>query len=587
MWRNEWPGMDGSDDPYEGFMQLALLYVLGGDDWLYDEARRIWDGITWQWTEYGQIDREFTKYYDWMHHGEGYLYIYFLGLANPTQRKDRQRAQRFANMYTGHDPLAPNYDPQHKLIRAPLTGSHGPRHEVTAEDWQTHRVVLDHYLAPYEDIINTDFASRRCHWSDDTIYADIIAKMNQRMNKGDVPLNLNATGLITHAFLYNQSADLRQWIEEYIRAWQARAERNGGIIPDNVGLNDIIGEYLDGKWWGGYYGWRWPHGFMTIIEPITNACMNALLITGDQRWLTLARQQLDANWALGHEIDGQYQVPYRHFDNGWGDYRPALHKYPIYLWYASLADEDLDRVMRIPRHEDWSAIQIGRGKHYISNTLPWFEYVHGRNPDYPERILAANLTLVANQLTKMRSPIADPANWSDISGLDQRHININMHVDPIHAWQEFTPVCVEGLLQLTLGAPMHISHGGLQFGQVRYYDGQRRRPGLPEGIATLVSTFDQHTITLTVVNTDACQTHELVIQAGTFGEHRFARVRICDQHGRTLITQEVNGPWYGLHIAPMAGAILHFEVSRYVNTPSYATPWQTPHDGDGLIRGRE
>jgi hypothetical protein len=116
IWRDEWPGMDGSDDPYEGFMQLALLYVLGGDDWLYDEARRIWDGITWQWTEYGQVDREFTKYYDWMHHGEGYLYIYFLGLANPTQRKDRQRAQRFANMYTGHDPLAPNYDPQHKLF---------------------------------------------------------------------------------------------------------------------------------------------------------------------------------------------------------------------------------------------------------------------------------------------------------------------------------------------------------------------------------------------------------------------------------------------------------------------------------------
>ena len=60
IWRDFWPGMDGSDDPYEGFMQLALLYVLGGDDDLLSEARRIWDGITWQWTEYGQVDREFT-----------------------------------------------------------------------------------------------------------------------------------------------------------------------------------------------------------------------------------------------------------------------------------------------------------------------------------------------------------------------------------------------------------------------------------------------------------------------------------------------------------------------------------------------
>jgi hypothetical protein len=274
-WRSHWPGMDGSDDPYEGFMQLALLYVLGGSDHLYDEARRIWDGITWQWTEYGQIDREFTKYYDWMHHGEGYLYLYFLGLAHPNQRKDQQRARRFAALYTGDDPLAPNYDKTHRLIRSPLTGSHGPRFVATAEDWTTHRVVLDHYLAPFEDIVDTDFATRRCTWTNDTIYADVIAKMNARMNRGDVPLNLNATGLVTHAFMYSNDDAYKQWVLDYLAAWEERAARNGGIIPDNVGLDDVIGQYLDGKWWGGYYGWRWPHGFLTIIEPITNACMNA------------------------------------------------------------------------------------------------------------------------------------------------------------------------------------------------------------------------------------------------------------------------------------------------------------------------
>src|SRR5690606_29331338 len=32
IWRNDWPGMDGSDDPYEGFMYLSLLYTLGGSD---------------------------------------------------------------------------------------------------------------------------------------------------------------------------------------------------------------------------------------------------------------------------------------------------------------------------------------------------------------------------------------------------------------------------------------------------------------------------------------------------------------------------------------------------------------------------
>src|SRR5260370_41846478 len=69
-WRTQWPGMDGSDDPYEGFHNLALLYILGGSDNLHALSRTLWETITWQWTEYGQIYREFDAYYDWMHHGE-------------------------------------------------------------------------------------------------------------------------------------------------------------------------------------------------------------------------------------------------------------------------------------------------------------------------------------------------------------------------------------------------------------------------------------------------------------------------------------------------------------------------------------
>lgn len=585
-WRAAWPGMDGSDDPYEGFMQLALLYVLGGADHLYDDARRIWDGITWQWTEYGQVDREFAKYYDWMHHGEGYLYLFFLGMAHPTSRKDRQRAQRFGRMYAGLDPLAPNYDPAHKLMRAPLTGSHGPRHHVTPEDWQTHRVVLDHYLAPYEDIIDTTFADMRCRWSDDRIYADIIAKMNERMNRGDVPLNLNSNAIITHAYLYDGAEHWRTRVLEYLAAWEERTQRNGGITPDNVGLTGRIGEYLDGKWWGGYYGWRWPHGFMTIIEPITNACMNALLLTGDQRWLQLARQQLDANWDLGHDVAGQWHVPHRHFDSGWSDYRLPTHKYPIYLWFASLAAEDYQRVMRIPRTHDWNDIQIGSGKHYISNTLPWFEYIHGRNPDYPERILAANTALVHQQVRKMHTPIADPANWADTTGIDARGLNINMDVDPIHAWQELTPVCVEGLLQLTLGAPMHISHGGMQYGIVRYYDASKRRPGLPPGVAALVSTITAEQFTVTLVNTDLHTPQHIVLQAGTFGEHHFRQVDVTSHTGTLLYTQQIDAPWYTITLDGGCGAHLAFTYTRYQHAPSYANPWEHPRDGQPLIMPR-
>ena len=406
--RDTWPGMDGSDDPYEGFMNLALFYALGGKEETLAAARRIWEGITFQWTEYGQIAREFDKYYDWMHHGEGYLYFYFFGLCDPLSLKDRQRAERFARFYTGDDPLAPNYDKRLRLIRSPLTGSFGPRFTVTEEDWCTHRGILDGYLAPFEDIPGVDVRSGRCPWSDDKVYREIIKRMNERMNRGDVPLNLNATSLVAHAYMYTADEKYRQWVLDYLEAWTERARRNGGIIPDNVGLGGVIGEYNGGKWWGGYYGWRWPHGFMTIIEPIVNACMNALLLTGDDGRLSLAREQLDRNWECGREEEGVWKVPYRRFDDGWHDYRFPNPIYPIYLWTASMQDEDLTRIDRIWRHgrdHDWNRIIIpnvsGRDKetgretkHYIGNTIPWFRFIRGENPGYPERILEANCELI-------------------------------------------------------------------------------------------------------------------------------------------------------------------------------------------------
>ena len=200
IWREEWPGMDGSDDPYEGFMQFPLFYILGGSQEIHDISRKLWDSITWQWTQYGQIDREYDAYYDWMHHGESNLYIYYYGLADPTVLKDRQRALSFAEMYMGDDPESLNYDKEKKLIRSPINGSRGPRFEQTAEDWCTHREVLDNYPPPFEDIPGVP--GPKCQWTDDRIYEEVLQRINARMSRGDVPLNLTATSLITHAYLY-------------------------------------------------------------------------------------------------------------------------------------------------------------------------------------------------------------------------------------------------------------------------------------------------------------------------------------------------------------------------------------------------
>ena len=578
IWRDDWPGMDGSDDPYEGFMNLALLYVLGGSDESYHLARQMWDAITWQWTEYGQVHREFDAYYDWMHHGESYLYLYFLGLADPNSLKDKQRAVRFAELYTGDDAEVQNYDREKKLIRSPITGSRGPRFEMTEEDWVTHRAILDDYLAPFEDIPDVDFSDMKCPWSDDAVYRAIIERMNARMARGDVPLNLNATGLMAHTYMFTQDERFKRWALEYLDTWKTYADRNDGVIPDNVGLSGKIGEYNDGKWWGGYYGWRWPHGFLTIIEPILNATSNAVLFTGDLSHLDFARAQLDKNWGLRREENGQVLVPFRHFDSGWADYRPVNLMWPVQLWVMSNEQQDVERVLRYGETDGWKRAITpkyagGGTKHYIANTLPWFQYIRGENPDYPVEILQANLELIQDQLDTMRSADGYPENFDLDDAMS------------IHRWQELTPIILEGLVQLTLGAPMHLSHGGLQHGRLRYFDARRERAGLAEDVAACVEGIDETSVTLRLVNMSAFEARELVVQAGTFAEHDFQDVQVLADDGSVIQSLTVNGTTFSVELEPGSGARLKLCQQRYVNQPSYRSPWHSPEDLS-LLEGR-
>ena len=389
IWREEWPGMDGSDDGYESFLSFPLFYILGGGEHVHELARQEWNAITWQFTEYGQVDREFDAYYDWMHHGESYTYTYYLGLANPYHHVDRRRALRFAAMYTGEDPLAPNWDAERRMIRSPINGSKGPRFEMTTEDWVTHRPVLAHYLAPYEDIPGVDRGDPFVvvDWNDDEIFAKVLRQMNERMVPGDVPLNLNATSLIAHAFLYTGEEKYRQWVLDYLQAWVEHTKRNDGIMPDNVGPTGQIGERMNGKWWGGYYGWRWPHGAWIILESTLIAGCNATLLTGDPSWLDLHRSQADLLWSLREEKEGTIRVPARHGDRGWFDYRQPIPDHYIRLYFMSQGKEDRARIYeRFPNREGWrGGSRFGKAGSY--SPTAWFAYVEGENPDFPQKVL--------------------------------------------------------------------------------------------------------------------------------------------------------------------------------------------------------
>ena len=131
---------------------------------------------------------------------------------------------------------------------------------------------------------------------------------------------------------------------------------------------------------------------------------------------------------------------------------------------------------------------------------------------------------------------------------------------------------------------MHVTHGGLQYAAVRYFDADMQRPGLPPGVAALVDQISADRVSLSLVNTsDAMRT--AVIQAGSFREHRFDRATLVGEAAE-LATVEVDSDWVEISLDPQALARLQFDVSRFANDPSYETPWSPRAFWPPVITGR-
>ncbi|GAB4153635.1 MAG: hypothetical protein Fur005_04940 [Roseiflexaceae bacterium] len=550
IWRQTWPGMDGSDDGYESYHNWPLFYTLGGSRDLYQRSRDLWEAVTLQFTAYGQVWREFDAFYDWMHHGESSIYFYYFGLANPHDPLHRARAQRFAQMYMGLDPAAPNYDLHRRMMRSPITGSRGPRLINEWDDWATHRAILANYPAPFEDIPGVE--GPIADWNDDATYAQILRLLNERQMQGDVPLNLTSTSLITHAYAWTGEQRYRDWVLDYLEAWNERIQANGGLCPDNIGPTGQIGELMGGKWWGGYYGWRWPHGLMSIIQPLTIAAMNAVLLTGDLSYLDIPRGQIDRMIALGREQDGQLLIPHRYTDQGWTAYRPMSPEYSLQIWNISHDPRDRARLDRFPeRNTTWRRVNPGRGKGDDIHIAPWFCYLQGENPEYPDQILAAQWAEVARRMEVMRNDTSDPETWD------------------VHHWQEINPVHTEALIQLTCGGPQVIYHGGLLHTRLRWFDPLANRPGLPEDVAVLVWAIDADSISLTITNTNLLDARQLIVQAGAFGEHQFISAIDLDHPDRTIDLQQRQ---FAIDLPPGRSLRLKLAMRRYQYRPSYSNP---------------
>ena len=597
-------GVNDADDTYEAHSYRGMFYALGASDAVRDIAVRQWSGITRLYddgTMRGADESLHPKfktqlhneYYDghtdtpadWFHMGEGNQSFYDLGLADPTNPEHGRRARRFAAMYMGEDPEAPNYDAVHKIIRSPFHGSRGPLFDA---DLGFAKTALDPTY--YPGGVARGHAQRSNLWpivkdlednwfDDEKRREEIIGLFEKIVLNGDIPDNLSCTALVTNAYLYTGEEKYRTWVLEYTEAWMDRVRRNNGIIPDNVGPTGKIGEFRDGQWWGGWYGWNSRNSARNAFLAATIASECALLLTGDVGYLDLIRSQIELLLSLAKiRDDGQLLVPTRMTPDGWDNWDPMHLQWLGRLYHASMDQRDYDMITRVRegnRESDWTEMESA-GDRSSGNLEARFQYYDGRFPEWPLKRLQAEYRYVAAMYEHMRC--------------DQRDTETIIEES---LWPP-NPVVTKGLVQGTTGAPQSVYNGGLLRASVRYFDRERRTPGLPEDVAALVDELAADRVGVQLVNLNASESRSVIIQAGAYGEHAFTQVSWRQQDHEALKRHagiwlrekigyeekkaSVDGKHIAVRLPPGASIRLDLAIKRFAHRPSYAQPWH----GDGV-----
>ena len=528
-----WGGNDGPDDAIENCSFWPELHALGASDDILRMFKKAWEGHLRQFTEAKTVDvpmaregmyyKEFPVMFDWVHNGEGLCVFNRQGLSDPADLVFQQRVRRYAGFYMNEDPGAPNYDPEHKIIRSLFNGSRGPLlRKATALDWAGDPIeVADRFLPRHGE---NSYEEMLFHFKD---YNDIV---------GDHPQNLAATTLALNAFMLAHEEKYKRWLLEYVDAWLDRTVRNGGVIPTNIGLNGEIGGEADGKWYGGVYGWAF-----TVEVPRTgkfdnrnthtlglNGFGNAFLLTGDHRYLDVWRDMIDAINQQRKTIDGIEMIPTMYGDDGWYAYQP--HPYSagseeIYYW--SMNPEDRARL----------------------SDGGWWSYLEGKASGFAEQALRADLASIRQKSEGMRSDPTTP--------------DTRLADDPL----PYNPAAVVALIRLMLGGLPPSAQGGPLHCRLRYFDPVARRAGVPPDVAALVTGIEANETTVVLVNINQSHSREVLVQMGAYGEHRCERLSLDNDH------VEIGGSVFHVQLAPGCGAELVLETKRYANDPTLAFPW--------------
>ncbi len=152
-----------------------------------------------------------------------------------------------------------------------------------------------------------------------------------------------------NAYLLAGEPKYKKWIVEYMDAWLDRMKQNGGIIPaSSISTAGSAARTASGG--SNAYGW----GF-SPVNPVTGrredrnripralvGFNNALLVTGDQKYVDAWRTMIDAVNSHAREVDGRKQYPTMYGADGWYGWRDAPWNVgALEVWYWSQKPQDL------------------------------------------------------------------------------------------------------------------------------------------------------------------------------------------------------------------------------------------------------
>jgi hypothetical protein len=528
-----WGGDDGPDDAIENCNDWPQLHALGAPDVVLQMYKKAWEGHLRQFTlaktkdvdfaRDGMYYKEFPVMFDWQHNAEGLTVFNLQGLSDPDDVAFGHRVRRYAGFYMNEDPGAPNYDAKHRVIKSLFNGSRGPLlRKATALDWAgdpievENRFTLLHSERTFQEMLD--------HFED---YTEII---------GDHPLNLLATTLALNAYMLTGEEKYKDWLLDYVGAWRERMEKNGGVVPSNVGLDGTIGGAADGKWYGGTYGWafsvRVPQTGGTDHRNRAPAAfvglMNAYMLTKDDRFLDAWRKQADVINSHGKMIDGQFAAPRMYGDQGWYHFVPGKWSdHMRELHYLTWKPEDRQR----------------------AGESGWLQYLDGKNANYPVQALRGDLEGVRDRVAAMRGDPSTP--------------DTRLSDNPM----PYNPASVNALTELMQGGINIGRLATVQHSRLRYFDPIKHRAGIPEDVAALVDSISDDAVSVTLVNVNQSEPRTLVVQSGGYAEHRFKSLKVGDRE------QPLNGTDFTLRLEPGCGVRLTLGMDRFTQQPTMTFPW--------------